>query len=162
MRREVLGVSLLLLAICVLVSFFSKDGWLTDVLPRVLRGLVGIGYFLTVPALGVSAWILLTHRGRPVLLRTSCALLQPYLFGTLCHVLFCRLSFNSMEGVIPRLWTSGATMESGGVLSGSAAELFLIVLGKPLAVIVLLCLIVVLLMVLAPMIYSYLLFRKGI
>ena len=54
-RREVLGVSLLLLAICVLVSFFSKDGWLTDVLPRVLRGLFGIGYFVTVPALAVAA-----------------------------------------------------------------------------------------------------------
>ena len=146
-RREVTGIVLLLLALCVLVSFFSKDGWLTDVLPRLLRGLFGIGYFATVPALGVAAWILLTHRGRPVLLRSISALLQPYLFGILCHLLFCRLSFETMEGVIPRLWMAGGTLECGGVLSGATAQLLMVVLGRPLGVIVLLCLIVVLLMV---------------
>ncbi len=146
-RREVTGIVLLLLALCVMVSFFSKDGWLTDVLPRLLRGLFGVGYFATVPALGAAAWILLTHRGRPVLLRSISVLLQPYLFGILCHLLFCKLSFDSMDGVIPRLWTAGETLESGGVLSGASAQLLMVVLGRPLAVIVLLCMIAVLLMV---------------
>ena len=146
-RREVWGIALLLTALCVLVSFFSKDGWLTGALPRLLRGLFGVGYFVTVPALVAAAWILLTHRGRPVLLRTVCTVLQPYLFGILCHLLFCRMSFDTADGLISRLWNGGATLECGGVLSGSAAQLLLIVLGKPLAVIILLCLIVVLLMV---------------
>ncbi|MBR3705216.1 MAG: hypothetical protein IKM11_07000, partial [Oscillospiraceae bacterium] len=146
-RREVFGIVLLLLALCVLVSFFSKDGWLTDALPRLLRGLFGIGYFVTVPALVIASWILLTHRGRPVLLRTVCTLLQPYLFGILCHLLFCRMNFDTMDGLVPRLWNAGGTLECGGVLSGSTAQLLTIVLGRPLGVIVLLCLIVVLLMV---------------
>ena len=146
-RREVTGVVLLLVALCVLVSFFSKDGWLTDALPRLLRGLFGIGYFVTVPALAVAAWILLTHRGRPVLLRSTSALLQPYLFGIICHLLFCRQNFTSMDGLIPRLWTAGDALQCGGVLSGATAQMLMVVLGRPLSVIVLLCLIVVLIMV---------------
>ena len=90
-RREVGGIVCLLLALCVLVSFFNEDGWLIALLPMLLKGLFGLGYYVTVPALCVAAVILLTHRGRPVVLRTTSALLLPCFFGILCHLLFCRL-----------------------------------------------------------------------
>ena len=150
-RREVTGIALLLLALCILVSFFSRDGWLIAFMPPLFRGLFGVGYFLTVPALCVAAWVLLTHRGRPVVLRTTCVLLQPSLFGILCHLLFCEHTFNTMDGLIPRLWESGKGLESGGVLSGAAAELFLTVLGRAASVIIVLCLIIVLAMVTAEL-----------
>ncbi len=146
-RREVMGVVCLLLALCVMMGLFSKEGLLTNALPRLLRGLFGVGYFATVPALVVAAWILLDHRGRPVLLRTQCTLVQPYLFGVLCHLLFSRMEFPTMEGFVSRLWTAGEILEGGGVLSGATAQLLLVILGRPFAVMLLLCMTIIMLLV---------------
>ena len=85
-RREVGGMVMLLLALIVLVSYFTGDGWLINLIPRACKGLLGVGYYLMVPALMAAAWVLITHRGRPVALRTACALLTPYLFGGVCQI----------------------------------------------------------------------------
>ena len=118
-RREVWGIVLLLAGLCVLVSYFTGDGWLINLIPRALKGLTGVGYYLTLPALWAAAWVLLTHRGRPVALRTACALLTPYLFGGVCHLLFCKLDLSDPAGLFPTLWESGSALESGGALSGA-------------------------------------------
>ena len=146
-RREVAGIVLLLVALCVLVSYFTGEGWLIDLIPKLLKGLFGIGYYLAVPALAAAAWVLLTHRGRPVALRTACALLVPYLFGGVCHMLFCRLDLSEPEGLFSTLWKTGHTLESGGVLSGGSAHGFTAVLGKPASVMIFVVLLLVLLMV---------------
>lgn len=54
-RREVAGIVLLLVALCVLVSYFTGEGWLIDLIPKLLKGLFGIGYYLAVPALAAAA-----------------------------------------------------------------------------------------------------------
>ena len=74
-RREVAAIVCLLLGMCVLVSNFSADGWLIARVPKTLKGLLGPGFFLTVPALLGVSWVQWTHRGRPVALRTACLLL---------------------------------------------------------------------------------------
>lgn len=56
-RREVGGMLLLLAALIVLVSYFTGDGWLIELIPRALKGLFGVGYYLTVPALAAAAWV---------------------------------------------------------------------------------------------------------
>ena len=145
-RREVGGIILLLAGLCVLVSFFTGDGWLINLIPRFLKGLLGVGYFVTVPALAAAAWILINHRGRPVALRTACALLTPYLFGGVWHMLFCKLDLSEAETLFPTLWASGFTLESGGALAGGTAHCFMAVLGKPASLIVFLVLLVVLVM----------------
>ena len=117
-RREVGGMVMLLLALIVLVSCFTGDGWLINLIPRACKGLFGVGYYLMVPALLAAAWVLLTHRGRPVALRTACALLTPYLFGGICHMLFCKQDLSDAAKLFPTLWETGFTLESGGVLSG--------------------------------------------
>ena len=48
-RREVTGVVFLLLALCVLVSYFNEDGWLIMLLPTLFKGLLGLGYYLVAP-----------------------------------------------------------------------------------------------------------------
>ena len=101
-RREVTGIAFLIAALCVLVSYFTEDGWLIALLPALFKGLFGFGFYLIAPALVVGAWILLTHKGRPVVLRTACALLVPYLFGGLCHMLFCRQNLTA-DGLLPKL-----------------------------------------------------------
>ena len=146
-RRELAGVVMLLLALIVLVSYFTGDGWLIDLIPKFFKGINGIGFYLLAPALAVASWVLLTHRGRPVALRTACALLVPYLFGGVCHMLFCKVDLETPEVLFSTLWKTGFTLQSGGVLSGGTAHGFLAVLGKPASVIIFLVLILVLLMV---------------
>ena len=143
------GVALLLAALIVLVSYFTGDGWLIELIPRFFKGLFGVGYYLMVPALAAAAWVLLTHRGRPVALRTACTLLTPYLTGGICHMLFCKLDLSDAAKLFPTLWETGFTLESGGVLSGGTAHGFMAVLGKPASVIVFLVLLLALLMVAA-------------
>ena len=146
-RREVGGLAALLAGLCVLVSFFTGDGWLINLIPKALKGLFGVGYYLTAPALWAAAWILLNHRGRPVALRVACALLSPYLFGGIWHLLFCKVDLSDAAGLFPKLWETGFTLESGGVLSGATAHGFIAVLGKPASVIIFLVLLLALLMV---------------
>ena len=153
-RREVTGVVFLILALCVFFSYFNQDGWLIVLLPTALKGLFGFGYFLMAPALAAASWILLTHKGRPVALRTASALLVPYLFGGVWHMLFCREDLSSPDGLLGKLWTTGGELYSGGVLSGGTAQGFLAVLGKPASVVIFCVLIMVLLMVVFQISFS--------
>ena len=75
----------MVLALCVLVSYCGVQAILIDLLAKLLKGLFGYGYWLAGPAMLLAGGILLLHRGRPVTLRTTCALLLPLLldFGLL-------------------------------------------------------------------------------
>ena len=146
-RREVTGISFFLLALCVLVSFFNEDGWLIALLPMLLKGLFGAGYYLTVPTLCVAGWILLNHRGKPVLLRAGSTLMLPYLFGVLCHLLFSKVSFDGQGALLPALWTCGRELSGGGLFSGGTALAFMLILGKSASVVVILAISVILLMI---------------
>ena len=113
---------------------------------RLLKGLFGYGYWLAAPALLLAALILLFHHGRPVQLRVTCALLLPVLLGTLGHLLFCKEIFESSLGVLPRLWTSGNALASGGAVSGALAEGSAAVFSRLASIIIFTVLFVVLLM----------------
>ncbi|MCI9330815.1 MAG: DNA translocase FtsK [Oscillibacter sp.] len=122
-RREVTGGVLLALALCVFVGYFGVNALFLDFFGKLLKGLFGYGYWLAGPALVLAGLILLFHRGRPVQLRTTCALLLPPLFGTLTHLVFCKKvyepSFFKMLGAI---WNDGVALESGGAVSGVLAN----------------------------------------
>ena len=77
---------LLVLALCVLVSYCGVQAILIDLLAKLLKGLFGYGYWLAGPAMLLAGGILLLHRGRPVTLRATCALLLP-LLAQLGHLL---------------------------------------------------------------------------
>ena len=122
-RREVTGGVLLVLALCVFVGYFGVNALFLDFFAKLLKGLFGYGYWLAGPALVLAGLILIFHRGRPVQLRTTCALLLPPLFGCLTHLVFCKKvyepSFFKMLGAI---WTDGVALESGGAVSGVLAN----------------------------------------
>ena len=73
-RREVGGAVLLVATLCVAVGYCGVHAILIDWLAVLLKGLFGYGYYLAAPALLLAGGILLLHRGRPVVLRTVCAL----------------------------------------------------------------------------------------
>ena len=98
LARLIGGVVCLLLALCVLVSYFQVDALLLTFIAKVLKGTLGYGYFLAAPALLAVAVIQLRHQGRPVILRTTCTLLVPLLSGMLCHLLLCAAVYDFSAG----------------------------------------------------------------
>ena len=128
-RREVGGAIMLLLALCVGVSYFQSGALLIDKLSELLRGLVGKGYYETLFSLLLAAYILLAHRGRPVTGHVACALALPLLTGILVHAAGGAGPVPE-TGALKLLWESGLALSSGGVLGGALALGLLAILGK--------------------------------
>ncbi len=145
-RREVGGVVLLVLTLSVLVSYFGVSAIFIDWFAVLLKGLFGYGYWLCAPAMLLSALILLFHRGRPVQLRVTCALLVPVLFGSLVHMGLCQQEYTASFGVLKDLWQDGVALRSGGAVSGALANGSVAVFAKFPSVIVFTVLLVVLVM----------------
>ena len=142
LARLVGGVVCLLLALCVLVSYFQVDALLLTFIAKALKGTLGYGYFLAAPALLAVAVIQLRHQGRPVILRTTCTLLVPLLSGMLCHLLLCRTAYELGSGLLPRLWKDGQTLTCGGVVAGGLALGSEALLSKVVSVVVFVVLLV--------------------
>ena len=87
-----------------------------------LKGTLGYGYYLTAPVLAAIAVIQLGHRGRPVVLRTTCVALLPLLVGVLCHLALCRTAYTLGLDSVKTLWADGQALKCGGVLSGGLAR----------------------------------------
>ncbi|MBR3560490.1 MAG: DNA translocase FtsK [Oscillospiraceae bacterium] len=128
-RREVGGVVCLLLALFVTIGYFQHEALLINWLYLLCRGLTGWGWYITAPSLLLSAWILLLHRGRPVVSHLIGALLLPVMLGTIIHVSGMS-GMPDSSGLLKALWSSGVALESGGALSGALAVGFHAVLGK--------------------------------
>ena len=120
-RREVGAVVCFFLGLFTLIGYFNVDALFITYFCRFIKGLIGYGYYIFPPALLVCAYILAFHKGRPVRLRTVCMLLLPVVFGALAHTLFAKPDFSDMKplAVVGSLYTSGAELHSGGVLSGA-------------------------------------------
>ena len=121
MARLIGGIVCLLLALCVLVSYFDVDALLLTFIAKALKGTLGCGYYLAAPALLGVAVIQLRHQGRPVILRTTCTLLVPLLAGVLWHLIFCRTAYELGGGLLSLLWKDGQTLDCGGVVAGGLA-----------------------------------------
>lgn len=121
MARLIGGIVCLLLALCVLVSYFNVDALLLTFIAKALKGTLGCGYYLAAPALLGVAVIQLRHQGRPVILRTTCTLLVPLLAGVLWHLIFCRAAYELGGGLLSLLWKDGQALDCGGVVAGGLA-----------------------------------------
>ncbi len=144
MARMVAGAVCLLLALCVVVSFFRADALFVKALSGLVKGLFGFGYIFAAPVFVAAAVILFTHKGRPVILRTVCVLLLAPLVGGVLHLLFSTTP-------VGRLWTDGQALKSGGVISGIVAAGLNAVFGKVVSVAILLVLAVAALLVVLHM-----------
>ena len=120
-RREVGAVVCAFLGIFSLIGYFDVEALFIDVFCGFLKGLFGWGYFLFPISLLISAGILATHRGRPVVLRVTCTMLLPLFVGAAAHMLFAgdgfRFGGNFMD-LCERLYVSGTRLASGGLLAG--------------------------------------------
>ncbi len=119
--REVGGAVCLLLAFFTLLNLFGVKALFLDLLGGLFRGLLGWGFWALPFMLMVGAYILFTHRGRPVRLRLTGALLFPVFLGGILHLLLCGKDFPWDAKLLAALWQSGGESASGGVVSGLLA-----------------------------------------
>ncbi len=139
--RLVCGLICLLLALCVLVSYFRAEALFLSFFSKLLKGLFGYGYYFATVLLGLAGGILLVHRGRPVRLRTVCTLLLVPLAGSLLHLLLSHAGYGSSTSVIKDLWADGQALRGGGVIAGGLAVGLHAVFGQIISVILMLALI---------------------
>ena len=140
-RREVGGGVCLLLALCVVVSYFQADAIVLNLLGDLLKGLTGYGYWLAAPALALAGVNLLAPRGRPVALRTVCTLVTPVLLGAILHLfLYQGETVTGLGPMMKSLWADGLLLKSGGAVAGGLAAGMKRLVGTMVSVIVLLLL----------------------
>ena len=146
-RREIWGLVLLVLALCVCVSYFQIQAIFINWFALLLKGLLGYGYWLTGPSLLLASLILLFHHGRPVQLRVTCTLALPVLLGSLWHMARSTFVYQSSPAILKALWISGVELKSGGAISGTLAEGSVALFSKVASIIIFTALFVVLLTV---------------
>ena len=122
--RVLLGLILLALGIILLISYFSTDGKFVAFFADIFKGLLGRGFWLTVPALLFAGGLLLLRRKEPVTLRVSATLLLPLLLGALTELLArpAGLEGLGLQALVEKLYVTGKRLESGGALGGLLGE----------------------------------------
>ena len=121
-RRELGALVCLLLALFGAIGYFkTEDGAFIALFCNLLKGLCGYGFYLAPPMLLFSAVILLFHRGRPVRLRLTGALLLPVLLGAILHLFLKNGVYEWSTALWGRLWKDGVDTACGGVVSGMLA-----------------------------------------
>ncbi|MGI5935383.1 MAG: DNA translocase FtsK [Oscillospiraceae bacterium] len=117
-RREVGAIVCIFLGLFSFIGYFDVDAVFITFFCGLIKGLIGWGYYIFPPVLFLSAIVLGFHRGRPVMFRTISALLLPLFFGSLVHLIFCKIDFAESSKLLKELYLSGRSMTSGGAISG--------------------------------------------
>ncbi len=123
-RRELCAVLFLFLAVFIAISYFKPEGSFILFFANLIKGLVGWGYWLCAAVFLMVAVILGFHRGRPVMLRSFCALLLPALLAAILSLVLYEPPFQAkfdLKLTTGQLFESGQYLESAGVLGGLLA-----------------------------------------
>ena len=120
--RIVGGIVLLLLALCVFVSYFGVEAAVLNAFARFLKGLFGYGYWLWGVALLWSGIVLLRNQKRSLTGQLICTMLLPMFFGMLLHLFLCRETYSFGLTDMKPLWAAGQELHAGGVISGAVAS----------------------------------------
>lgn len=123
-RRAVMAAVCFFLGIFSLIGYFDAEPVFIRLLTSFVRGLIGPGYYALPPTLIMCSIILAFHKGRPVLFRSICTLLLTVVTGAIVHQFISDVEDELSLAMFGSLWTTGTQMQSGGIISGSIAELF--------------------------------------
>jgi len=147
-RREIMAIVCFIIGVFSFIGYFDNDPVFIAFFTGFVKRLIGYGFYALPPALIMCAVVLAFHKGRPILLRTICTLMLTVVIGALVHLFMVDAQMYSFSfAMIGQLWTSGADLESGGILSGTIAELFLLLFGRIGGAIALICATLLFLMV---------------
>lgn len=119
--RIIGGVVCLFLSLCCFIGYADVEAWFISYLCGFLKGVFGGGFYLFPFALLGCGLTLLLSRSRPVRLKVTCLLLAAVIFGAVYHIFAAGNSMAFTEGFIAKLYETGKTAASGGVVSGMLA-----------------------------------------
>ncbi len=115
-RRDMWTVGMFLVFVITAFSVFGMDGFILKPVGTFLKGFFGVGsYAIPFACLGVSVTLLFS-KGESVTGKIISISILPLAFGCLEHIVFCNVAFKTH--VISTLFTSGASLLSGGLISG--------------------------------------------
>lgn len=114
-RREALGAISFFLGLFIIFGFFSQEAFFIRGFTLFLKGMVGVGFWLYSPMFFLASYVLMCHRGRPVIFRVCCALLLPISYSSFCFG-FIRKDNRPSLTDIANLWDTGQATEGCGVL----------------------------------------------
>ena len=117
-RREVGAVICFFLGLFTFIGYFDVDALFISYFCRLIKGLIGVGYYIFPPALIACAFVLGFHRGRPVCMRTVSFLMMPVIFGSIIHIFNDPDSTAKFGDYIKLLYSAGTEMKGGGAVSG--------------------------------------------
>ena len=119
------GVVLLALGIFMIISYFSTEGKVVALFANLVKGLVGWGFWLTVPVFLYAGAILLFEREHPVGHRVACALLLPTIFAGMAELIHPAEVdiFSRIATPFKNLYSTGTMLKSAGVFGGYLGQL---------------------------------------
>ena len=122
-RRELAAVVFLFLAVFEIISYFNTDGTFVSGLAEFVKGMVGWGFWFTVPAFLLTSLILGFHHGKPVAFRVFCALLVPAFIAAIGSLFAYNLPQGELllQELTGLLFEQGTSMRSAGVIGGLIA-----------------------------------------
>lgn len=136
-KKQVWGLIYAILGLVSLLSIIGASGFVLEYFKSTLGAVLGFGVYVLPITFWYSAYILLRPLKLAVKLRMWTINLFPFLLSALIHIIFVSDKYNFIE-----LINTGGNIKSGGIISGSLANLLALSVSK-IGAIILLVLIVV-------------------
>ena len=122
--RTMGAVISLLLFVLFLFMAINPDGALLKVFLSLLTGLVGkVGFYFAIPATLYLFIILISSKGKPVKMRTTCLVLFVLFSSAIHHLIVNNQTLIGGFKLISNLYVGGITGTSGGLICGLIAML---------------------------------------
>ena len=115
----------IVLSLLAFLGLFHAEGVIIDGFAGFLSGIMGWGYWAFPFAMLLLAWVFVRNPERHFGLRVTASLLIAPLFGTIVHLMVCRVPFTAQTfgAIVGQLYDGGKTLTSGGVISGGVGYL---------------------------------------
>ena len=119
------ALACIVLSLLSFLGLFHAEGVVIDGFAGFLCGIMGWGYWAFPFAMLLLAWVFVRNPERHFCLRVTASLLIAPLFGTIVHLMVCRVPFTAQTfgAIVGRLYDGGKALTSGGVISGGIGYL---------------------------------------
>ena len=107
----------IVLSLLAFLGLFHAEGVIIDGFAGFLSGIMGWGYWAFPFAMLLLAWVFVRNPERHFGLRVTASLLIAPLFGTIVHLMVCRVPFTAQTfgAIVGQLYDGGKAVISGGV-----------------------------------------------
>lgn len=119
------ALACIVLSLLAFLGLFHAEGVVIDGFAGFLCGIMGWGFWAFPFAMLLLAWTFVRNPRERFGLRVTAALLIAPLFGTIVHLMVCRVAFTAQTfgAIVGQLYDGGKVLTSGGVISGGIGYL---------------------------------------